>query len=145
MSEHKQTPAWHLPLPKRARLIKRKDVVNEMGVNMKIAVWITDKVGTMWVAYLFALLALVSLPGALASGNTVVIVGWIAQTFLQLVLLPIIMVGQNVQSAHADARAEADYEVNQKAEMEIEKLLEGLRNIDERTLDIVKRLEARTA
>jgi uncharacterized membrane protein len=52
------------------------------------------------------------------------------------------MVGQNVQSAHADARAEADFEINQKAEAEIEKLLEGLRQIDLRTLEIVKKLEA---
>ena len=56
----------------------------------------------MWCAYLFAAIALISLPGALRSGNTVVIVSWIAQTFLQLVLLSIIMVGQNVQSARVE-------------------------------------------
>lgn len=136
---------WHLPLPRRAKLIKRKEVVAQMGTNMKIAVWVTEKVGTMWAAYIFAVLTVVSLPAALASGNVIVIISWIAQTFLQLVLLPIIMVGQNVQGAHADARAEADYEVNQKAEEEIEKLLAGLKSIDERTLAIVKHLDVRTA
>ncbi len=77
--------------------------------NTRIAVGITKTVGTMWTAYLFALLSLVSLPAALESGSTIVIVGWIAQTFLQLVLLPIIIVGQNVIQAANDARAQADH------------------------------------
>ena len=59
---------------------------------------ITNVVGTMWTAYAFAALALVSLPGALSTHDAVVIVGWIAQTFLQLVLLSIIMVGQGIQA-----------------------------------------------
>ncbi|TMB99902.1 MAG: hypothetical protein E6J40_03355 [Chloroflexi bacterium] len=67
----------------------------------------------MWAAYLFALLALVSFPQALMAfmhGDTVVGVSWLSQSFLQLVLLPIILVGQNVISASQDARAEADHE-----------------------------------
>ena len=64
----------------------------------------------MWCAYLFALLALISLPAAIQSGQPIIIVSWIAQTFLQLVLLPIIIVGQNVQAAASDARAESDHE-----------------------------------
>ena len=78
--------------------------------NARLAVGITRVVGTMPAAYVFAALALVSLPAALASRSTVVIVGWIAQTFLQLVLLPIIIVGQNVQAKASDARAETDHE-----------------------------------
>ena len=64
----------------------------------------------MWTAYLFTLLALVSAPSAFASGDRLIIVAWIAQTFLQLVLLPIIIVGQNVQAAAADARSQATYD-----------------------------------
>ena len=63
----------------------------------------------MWTAYLFTCLALVSAPSAFGTGNTLIIVAWIAQTFLQLVLLPIIIVGQNVLAKAADARAEATY------------------------------------
>src|SRR5579871_2303245 len=74
--------------------------------NTRVAVGITKTVGSMWCAYAFALLALVSLPSALATGDRIIIVAWIAQTFLQLVLLPIIIVGQNVQAAASDARAE---------------------------------------
>jgi hypothetical protein len=80
-----------------------------LGLNGKVALLITTIVGTMWAAYLFTILALVSLPSAVKSGNTIVIVSWIAQTFLQLVLLPIIIVGQNLQSRAADKRAAQTY------------------------------------
>ena len=78
-------------------------------LNAKIGLKITVVVGTMWCAYLFTLLALVSAPTAFRSGDKLIIIAWIAQTFLQLVLLPIIIVGQNGQAAAADARSEATY------------------------------------
>jgi hypothetical protein len=78
--------------------------------NTHIALFITKVVGSMWCAYVFALLALISLPAAISSHNPIIIVGWIAQTFLQLVLLPIIIVGQNIQAAASDARAQSDHE-----------------------------------
>jgi hypothetical protein len=82
-----------------------------LGVlNTRLAVGITRMVGSMWCAYVFAILALISLPAAILSGSLLVIIGWIAQTFLQLVLLPIIIVGQNVQAAASDARAQSDHE-----------------------------------
>jgi hypothetical protein len=78
--------------------------------NAALALRITEGVGTMWCAYAFALLALVSLPDAIASRSAVTLVAWISQTFLQLVLLSIIIVGQNVQAAATDLRAQATYE-----------------------------------
>jgi len=77
--------------------------------NAKVGLKITLVVGTMWAAYLFTVIALVSAPSAFKSGDPLIIVGWIAVTFLQLVLLPIIIVGQNVQAAAADARSLATY------------------------------------
>jgi hypothetical protein len=77
--------------------------------NTALALKITGGVGTMWCAYAFTVVALISLPAAISSGSTIVIVSWVAQTFLQLVLLSIIIVGQNVQSAAADKRSEATY------------------------------------
>lgn len=77
--------------------------------NLRLGAKITQIVGTMWAAYVFAILALASLPAALLTANVVIIIGWVAQTFLQLVLLPVIMVGQNVQSAAADKRSEQTY------------------------------------
>jgi hypothetical protein len=74
------------------------------GFNAKFAVLITRLVGTMWCAYVFAVIAFIGLGPALKPGGEG-IVSWIAQTFLQLVLLSVIMVGQNVQSLAADARS----------------------------------------
>jgi uncharacterized membrane protein len=90
-----------------------KDVHGENAFgkfNTWLAVKITKSVGSMWAAYVFAVIALISLPAAIQSGSPLVMVSWIAQTFLQLVLLPIIIVGQNVQAAASDARAESDHE-----------------------------------
>lgn len=78
--------------------------------NAKVGLKITIIVGTMWAAYLFTVLALISAPAAFASGDKLIVVAWIAQTFLQLVLLPIIIVGQNVQANAADARSQATYD-----------------------------------
>ncbi len=77
--------------------------------NSMLALKITAAVGTMWCAYAFAALALVSLPDAINAG-TAALISWIAQTFLQLVLLSIIIVGQNAQASASDARAQATYE-----------------------------------
>lgn len=79
-------------------------------LNTRIAVIVTKIVGSMWCAYVFALLALISLPAAIASHSPIIIVAWIAQTFLQLVLLPIIIVGQNVQAEASDERAQHDHD-----------------------------------
>ncbi|MDP9117108.1 MAG: hypothetical protein M3O28_07590, partial [Actinomycetota bacterium] len=78
--------------------------------NAKVGLKITLIVGTMWAAYLFTLLALVSAPAAFQTGDKIIIIAWIAQTFLQLVLLPVIIVGQNIQAAAADARSQATYD-----------------------------------
>jgi hypothetical protein len=82
----------------------------KLTINQRIGLAITKSVGTMWAAYAFFALSLVSLPAALMTGDTVIIVAWVAQTFLQLVLLPIIIVGQNLQAAKTEARAVATYE-----------------------------------
>jgi hypothetical protein len=87
----------------------RKAVGEVEGFNAKLAVIITSGVGTMACAYAFAALALVSLPDAINNGKAALI-SWIAQTFLQLVLLSIIMVGQRVQSAASDARGAKEFE-----------------------------------
>jgi len=72
--------------------------------NMKLAQKITSAVSTMWCAYIFAAIALISLPAAIKSGDAIVIVAWVAQTFLQLVLLSIIMVGQDVSSKSVEQK-----------------------------------------
>ena len=102
----------HIPHP---HLHKRKKIMEEheerknpTDFNSWLAVKITNIVGTMWCAYAFAILALISLPQAISSGTSALI-GWIAQTFLQLVLLSIIMVGQKVAAATSDQQLRQTY------------------------------------
>jgi uncharacterized membrane protein len=91
--------------------------------NKKIAIRITSVVGSMTCAWIFCLLSLVSLPAVLTetfslhffphwlvSVGLIALVAWIAQTLLQLVLLSVIMVGQNVQQQASDARAAKTFE-----------------------------------
>lgn len=94
--------------------------------NAWFAVKVTNGVGTMWCAYAFAALALVSLPSAIRSHSPVVLVSWISQTFLQLVLLSVIIVGQNVLASAADKRAEATYSDADAVLHEVVKLQEHL-------------------
>ena len=91
---------------KVADLLPRGSAINRF--NTKVALLITTVVGSMWCAYAFALFDLISLPAAIRSGPAT-LVTWVAQTFLQLVLLSVIMVGQNVQAEAADKRAEATF------------------------------------
>ena len=91
---------------KVADLLPRGTAVSRF--NTGVALLVTKAVGSMWCAYAFALFDLISLPDAIHAGTSA-IVSWVAQTFLQLVLLSVIMVGQNVQSLAADARSNSTY------------------------------------
>ena len=103
----------------------KAEVAKVNGFNAKLAVIITSLVGSMWCAYAFCIIALLSLPAILrgtgwvpdgtfphwmTSVGLIAIVAWVAQTFIQLVLLSVIMVGQSVQGAASDARAVHTYE-----------------------------------
>jgi hypothetical protein len=111
-----------------------------VGVNGKIGLFITTVVGTIWAAYLFTLLALVSLPSAIKSHDKIIIVAWIAQTFLQLVLLPIIIVGQNVQARAADKRSQQTYRDAEAILHECLELQAHLQAQDRVLDDLVQRL-----
>ena len=87
----------------------RADMQKVNGANAKVAVFLTNIVGSMWCAYVFAAIALLGLRPALRPGGEGII-AWIAQTFLQLVLLSVIMVGQNVQSQASDLRSQHTYD-----------------------------------
>ena len=102
----------------------KKDVSGLNKFNNSLALKITNGVGSMWSAYLFALLSLCSLPAILVTldkslstdfpafiikASVITLIAWISQNFLQLVLLPIIMVGQNVIQGQQSAKAEADH------------------------------------
>ena len=99
----------HIPIPHPHLSFRKQQGVatiasEHTGFNGWLAVTITNSVGTMWCAYAFTILALISLPEAV-HGGTATLISWIAQTFLQLVLLSIIMVGQKVASVASDKQA----------------------------------------
>ena len=103
--------ATHTPNPRIAERTKAGPHLTEhehLGFNGRVAILITNSVGTMWCAYAFAILALISLPEAI-KGGTAPLIAWIAQTFLQLVLLSVIMVGQKVSAAASDKQALQTY------------------------------------
>jgi hypothetical protein len=115
MQQARSSPRDHVP-----RHISTRDLrLQILGTgalghfNNRLAVIITRAIGSMWAAYVFVLIALVSFPqawSAFASGDRLTGITWLSQSFLQLVLLPVILVGQRVISATQDARAETDHE-----------------------------------
>jgi uncharacterized membrane protein len=112
-----------------------KEHLEGMSASDRLALLITKYVGTMWTAYAFAALTVISLPAAILSHDPIIIVAWIAQTFLQLVLLPIIIVGQNLQNRHTEIQSSADYETNLAAKAEIEALMTRLGTLEEQKID----------
>jgi uncharacterized membrane protein len=104
----------------------------------KIALFITRYIGTM--TFFYFCMVLVTIP--LFFKPSLPIVQYISSGYLQLILLPLIMVGQNLQGRHAELRAQHDYETNVKAEKEIESILLHLEKQDEMMLEILKRIEA---
>ncbi len=101
-----------------------------LGAVDRLAIWITDRVGSMgffmvifiWTAAWLGWNALA--PRPLRFDPFPAFVLWLfISNMIQIFLMPLIMVGQNLQSRHSEARAESDYEVNVKAEREIEAIL----------------------
>ena len=118
----------------------------------KIALWITQHVGSMgffivMLVWTIGWLLLNSMgPEELRFQNDQAMVLWLViSNIIQLLLLPLILIGQNLQAQYAEARAEADFEVNKKAEMEIETILIHLENQNEIMLKILQHLENKGA
>ncbi len=117
----------------------------------KVAVWITNHVGSMgffmiifiwtagWLGWnMFA-------PKAARFDPYPAFVLWLfISNMIQLFLLPLIMIGQNVQSRHADLRAEADLKINTKAEFEIETILSHLEYQNKIMIEILQDIEKKT-
>jgi hypothetical protein len=124
--------------------------------NARVGLAITEGVGTMWAAYVFALIALTSLPAILYGVNKHVfsffpswlltasllsLVAWVSSYFLQLVLLPIIIVGQNIQAKASDKRAESTYKDAEAVLQESTQIQAHLLAQDKAIATILARLE----
>ena len=112
------------------------------------AMWITKHIGTMgfflviltWTTFWLSWNTLA--PRHLRFDPYPAFVFWLfISNMIQIFLMPLIMIGQNLQGRHTEIRAEADYEVNTRAEREIETILQHLENQNELMLRILKRLE----
>src|ERR1035437_2459418 len=135
-------PHPHIAMRKKTGPPKTTD--EHVGINGKIALTLTTVVGTMWCAYAFSILALVALPSAISSGSILPLIQWLCQTFIQLVMLSVIMVGQNILSKTSDKRADRTYQDADATFHESEQIQEHLIAQDHAIndlLDKVMRLE----
>jgi hypothetical protein len=136
---NKHTP--HPRIEERSKIGPHLTEHEHVGFNGRLATLITNMVSTMWCAYLFAIIALISLPAAI-EGGTATIVSWIAQTFLQLVLLSVIMVGQKVAARASDKQALQtfkDTEALMKIQDEIHSLIKINNELTEEIHSLVKK------
>jgi low affinity Fe/Cu permease len=118
------------------------------GINVfndKLANKITRIVGTMWCAYIFCILALISLPSTIENTiqtkNLMPMISWIAQTFLQLVLLAVIQKGQNIGSDKLDktiAKIEENTEITKR-------ICEAIEKNEEKELNEIQEIEEKEA
>jgi hypothetical protein len=116
-----------------------KNTVN--AFNDWLAEKITQVVGTMWCAYIFCILALISLPSTIQTTmqnrSAMPIVSWIAQTFLQLVLLAVIQKGQNIGNDKLD-KAIAEIRANTEI---TKRICEAIEKNEEKELGEIEKIE----
>ena len=151
MTDAASTPA---PTPIEALRRRRKPLRNvnaEVKSNLsmldRVAMWITNRVGTMGFFIIILVWTVIwlgwntVLPASLRFDPAS---GFVLYLFLcnviQILLMPLIMVGQNLQGMHSEARAEHDLEVNIKAEQEIEVILQHLEQQNDLLMKMVEKL-----
>ena len=128
----------HIAARKLMKPPKRAD--EAIGFNGRIGLFLTAIVGTMWCAYVFAALALFVLPQAVG-GGVLTLVQWLSQTFIQLVMLSVIMVGQNILGRAADKRSEMTYNDADATLHEAEQIQAHLKAQDEAVNELLAKIE----
>lgn len=143
-------PHPHIEIRKLRGPTKTRDVALSVHgdsligrINAKVGLRITVIVGTMWAAYVFAAIAFISLPDNVHSTQLLIL--WISSSFLQLVLLPVIIVGQNIQARASDKRAEATFNDAAAVLEEAKQIQAHLLAQDEAISQILASVVARTA
>ena len=122
-----------------------------INFNQKIATKITSFVSTMWCAYVFVAITLISLPAAIKTGDPIVIIAWVAQTFLQLVLLSIIMVGQDASTRGMQQKIDethtaslAEFELAKQSQEIANKEMTQLKEITSEMHKLIRDIEKRS-
>ncbi len=148
--ESPQSPPALEELKRLRQPIRNPNVEHRRNLSRleKLAVWITDHVGTMGfflIIFCWTVLWLswnTLAPKIVRFDPFPAFVLWLfISNMIQIFLMPLIMIGQNLQSRHAEVRAESDFEVNVKAEREIETILLHLENQNKVMLEILSKLE----
>jgi uncharacterized membrane protein len=139
----KELKALRKPIRNANILAKQK-----LSLLDKLALWITKNVGTMGFFFVIFIWTAGWLgwnsvaPKEVRFDPFPAFVLWLfISNMIQIFLMPLIMIGQNLQSDHAEVRAEADFEVNTKAEREIETILMHLENQNKIIMEILEKLE----
>jgi uncharacterized membrane protein len=147
---NKPKPLSHEELKKLRKPIKNINVEHKENLTRleRFAVWITEKVGSMGFFLIICSWTILWLGwNTLASKELrfdpfPAFVLWLfISNVLQIFLMPLIMIGQNLQGRHSEARAESDFEVNVKAEREIEAILLHLEHQNELILRILSKID----
>ena len=142
---YEHTPHPHIAARRRsgpARVVDQRNLAHPNPVirfNARVGLIITLIVGTMWCAYAFAAIAFVSFSDNLKSTQDLIL--WISSSFLQLVLLPVIIVGQNIQAKAADKRAEDTFNDADAVLHESHHIQKHLEAQDQRILEILKAVQ----
>ncbi len=120
----------------------------ELATLDKLALWITNHVGSMNFFFLIFVWTVAWLgwntlaPSSMRFDPFPAYVLWLfISNMIQIFLMPLIMIGQNLQSKHAELRAEEDFQINKKSETEVETILKHLENQNELILEILKGME----
>jgi uncharacterized membrane protein len=146
----KPHPLSHEDLKKLRKPVKNVNTEHEKNLSPleKLAVWITDHIGSMGFFIIIFIWTIAWLgwntlaPKELRFDPFPAFVLWLfISNMIQIFLMPLIMIGQNLQGRHAEVRAESDFEVNVKAEREIEAILMHLEQQNELILEILHHLE----
>src|SRR5215470_1411846 len=132
----------HQPHEYQPRNVNEVQKAEQQGFNTRLAVWLTRNVGTMACAYLFAVIGIAGLIGAFTNNTSLVLIfGSISSYFLQLVLLPVILVGGNVLNRHQELQAEETFQTSQYCFHDIEQIMQHLCAQDAELLRHAKMLE----
>jgi len=148
--ENLQKPPSLEELKKLHKPVRNVNIEHRQHLSQleRLAVWITDHVGTMGFFLIILIWTVLWLSWNMFAPKTLrfdpfpAFVLWLfISNMIQIFLMPLIMIGQNLQGRHAEVRAESDFEVNVKAEREIETILLHLENQNKLMLEILKKLE----
>jgi non-ribosomal peptide synthetase component E (peptide arylation enzyme) len=119
MEDQRYTHYKHIPINVNALVSLERKTAN---FSDKTALFLTKSVGTMACAYAFAVLAIIGMPGLLPPA-VAVWVQWVSQTFIQLVMLSILMVGQRLMSRHQELQSDEAHPLAKKLCADLETII----------------------